>query len=127
MFYLIDFADKTEGLYTLLEKRGEPKNLIEGPTLPRNLMIVTDPDLESYSTLVPSQFRSDYTPITLDTVRQGWTSVDAAKTTRHLMLVGGMWEVGAVVRKMHKGCFELSLSSGDRLYVSELGLGEPDD
>ncbi len=127
MFYLIDFEDRTEGLYTLLEKRGEPTKLIEGPTLPRNLMIVTDPDLESYSTLVPSKFRADYAPITTDAVRQGWTSVDAAKTTRHIILVGGMWEVGALVRKMHKGCFELSLSSGDRLYVSELGLGEPDD
>ena len=127
MYYLINFADKTEGLYTLFEKRGEPIKIIEGPTLPRHLMIVTDPDLESYSTLVPSRFRADYTPITLDTVRQGWTSLDAAQVTRHLILVGDMWEVNARLKKMHKGCFELSLPGGDRLYVSELGLREPEN
>jgi hypothetical protein len=128
MYYLIDFEDKTEGLYTLFEKHGDANKLIFGATpMPRNLMIASDPDLESYSTLVPSQFRADYTPITLEMVRQGWSSVDAAKATRHLILVGGMWEVGALVKRVHKGCFELSMSGGERLYVSELGLGEPDE
>jgi hypothetical protein len=128
MYYLIDFTDRTEGLYTLFEKHGDANKLIFGPDpMPRNLMIVSDPDLESYSTIVPSRFRDDYTPITLEMVQQGWSSVDAAKVTRHLILVGDMWEIGARVRKVHKGCFELSTSIGERVYVSEIGLGEPDD
>jgi hypothetical protein len=127
LYYLIDFNDKTEGLYTLFKKNGDLSSIINGSPLPRHLMIVTDPDLESYSTIVPNQFRCDYTPISIDMVKQGISSVDAARFTRHLMLVGGMWEIGGLVKRIFSGAFEISISGGDRLYTSEIGLGEPDE
>ena len=129
MLYEIDFEDNSEGLYSLKDITDFDCALaIEQPTLlHRRLMITTDPDLEGYSCVVDVKLRSDYFPITMELFKSGNVSVDAVKLAKHWVLVGGKWEVRARLKKVHDSCFEFSFSGGERLYVSEFALGEPDE
>jgi hypothetical protein len=90
-------------------------------------MFITDPDLEGHSNIVEINFRPDYFPITLELLKSGNVSVDAVKLVKHWVLIGGRWEVRAQLKKVHDSCFEFSFSGGERLYVSEFALGEPDE
>ena len=125
MYYLIDFADKSEGLYTLKTKQGsfDPNST----PLSRYEMVVSEPDLETYATLVDGRFISDYGVFSIDIMKHSKVSFDVMKSMKHLILVGQAWEITARLTKIYCNCFRFSFAGGHWFYVSEFGLGEPVD
>ena len=124
----IDFTDPTEGLYTLKEiDDTKYKELIkqDSPLSP-NIMFSTHPDLESYATIIEATNHCEYFPVTLDLIKKQIISVDALNFTKHWVMVGKMWEVHVLLKKIHPACFELGFNNGEHLFVSEFALGEPD-
>ena len=127
MYYVIDFDDRTEGLYTL--RPGEwsgsyPAQFLD-KLLPKNIMITTDPDLEGYSAIVPVQYRDSYLHMNYEIVKQGIFSPEAARSVKHMILLGNRWEVIATLKRVDPNFFEFGFAGGERLFVSEFGLGEP--
>jgi hypothetical protein len=125
MYCLIDFNDKSEGLYTLKMRQGDFD--ADNTPLVRSEMVTTDPDLETYATIVVDRFASDYSIFNIDMIRTNKISVETIKRFRHLVLLGGQWEITARLWKVHKETFEFTFGGGRRFFVSEFGLGEPVD
>jgi hypothetical protein len=125
MYYLIDFNDKSEGLYTLKTINGtfDP----DTTPLSRYEMVVSEPDLETYATLVDSRFVSDYGVFSIEAMKHTKVSFEIMKSTKHLILVGQAWEITARLKKVRMNCFGFSYAGGQWFYVSEFGLGEPVD
>jgi len=125
MYYLVDFSDKSEGLYTLKT----PSGIFHPDLTPlsRNEMVVSEPDLETYATLVDSRFVSDYGVFSIETIKHSKVSFEIMKSTKHLVLVGQAWEITARLKKVYTNCFMFSYAGGQCFYVAEFGLGEPVD
>lgn len=124
--YLIDFSDKSEGLYTL---KGtipfDPNNWNLG--MPRSIMITTDPDLEGSAMIIESKHHSEYTPFTIDQMKSGKVSLEILKSINHTIVVGEQWELTARLIKIWPFFFEFRFAGGERLWISEFGLGEPEE
>ena len=122
MYHEIDFANRSQGLYTLTTYVGD---IIPGGvnSIRPKTMLTTDPDLEAYAGLMDSKFWGDYTPISIDLVQKGMMSVEAVRVNKHLCLFNG-WEIPVLLKKVWPTCFEFSFSGG-RLFVMQFGLGEP--
>ena len=120
---LIDFNVHDEGLYTNIEECEELELLVHrlGP----GRIIVTDPDLEAYCTLVPESmlhgYGCTYTP---DLVLSGLLSTDVLTTEKHNILIGNNWELTARMKKVTPEYFILHVGN-DLIYTQQFVLGQP--
>jgi hypothetical protein len=120
IIYQLDFTSQPRGLYVRTELG---KLSLDSPG--EGQIHTTDPDIEGYATLATAAMQQDYLHVTLEQVKTRAIAVDTLKTVKHLILVGGYWEVAALLKKVHDSCFEFSFSGGERLWTKSFGMGEP--
>jgi hypothetical protein len=128
--YLIDFNNKPHGLYdrTPINALGASLGFSPAafPLVPGQILI-SDADLEAYATIATDRDKADYFSVKIEDVHAGRTSVDAMKSIKHYVLIHGVWELTALIKKVHASCFELSFGGGERLFTLTFEMGMPQD
>lgn len=123
--WIIDFNDKSQGLYTLKSV----KELDLKSPLPANEMLTTEPDLETIAVCIRPDEIGNYTMINLSKykVEVDFDPLVIVKQMKHQILIGNRWITGAKLRSVTPLGFVFSRAGGQSFTVSEFGLGEPDD
>jgi len=119
MIYLIDFEGQPRGMY----RRTPYGEVFTVPPM-ENQILITNPDLEAFSTIPNKNAQADYFTVIIEDVNAGRTSPEAMRFEKHLILVYG-WELSALLKRIHPNCFELSFGGGERMWVRSFGMGEP--
>jgi len=119
MIYLLDFTKQPTGMYNR-SPYGEVFTL--SPAYGQ--ILITNPDLEAFATISNNASAEDFFTVTIEDINVGRTSIDAMRHIKHLVLIYG-WELSALMRRVHMGCFEMSFGGGERLWANSFGMGEP--
>ena len=124
MFRLVEFGEQGRAIVqpgvVLKEKDAE--------TLTDTQMMVTDPDVNYFATILNSVEEDFYsTPVTIQDVLDEHASIAPIKNIRHYFLLGDRYEVVAKLTKADK-FFKLTEVMGTiTICVKKIRIGEPFD